>query len=95
VTIQSENGSLLVGTIPLFHPTQLNDMVPVGENKYSYDGDFGTGEGSIQQHYLESSNVDLASSITEMMLAQRSYSLNLKVAQGTDEMASVINQFKQ
>ena len=95
VTIHSENGSTLVGTIPLFHPTQTNALEPVGENKFSYDGAFGAGDGSIQQNYLEASNVDLASSITEMMLAQRSYSLNLKVAQGTDEMASVINQFKQ
>ena len=86
---------MLVGTIPLFYPAQPNAMQPVGENKFSYDGAFGTGEGSIQQHYLEASNVDLASSMTEMILAQRSYSLNLKVAQGTDEMASVINQFKQ
>lgn len=95
VTIQSENNSMLVGTIPLFYPAQPNAMQPVGENKFSYDGAFGTGEGSIQQHYLEASNVDLASSMTEMILAQRSYSMNLKVAQGTDEMASVINQFKQ
>ena len=95
VTIQSGNNSMLVGIIPLFYPAQPNAMQPVGENKFSYDGAFGMGEGSIQQHYLEASNVDLASSITEMMLAQRSYSLNLKVAQGTDEMASVINQFKQ
>ena len=95
VTINSANGSVLVGTIPLFQPAHLNEMIPVGENKYRYEGAFATGEGSIQQHYLEASNVDLASSITEMMLAQRSYSLNLKVAQGTDEMASVINQFKQ
>lgn len=95
VMIHSENGSTLVGTISLFYPTRTNAMQPVGENKFSYDGTFGAGDGSIQQHYLEASNVDLASSITEMMLAQRSYSLNLKVAQGTDEMASVINQFKQ
>lgn len=95
VTIKSENGSTLVGTIPLFYPTRTNAMQPVGENKFSYNGTFEAGDGSIQQNYLEASNVDLASSITEMMLAQRSYSLNLKVAQGTDEMASVINQFKQ
>ncbi|SEK22492.1 flagellar basal-body rod protein FlgG [Carnobacterium iners] len=95
VRIQSANGNTLVGKISLFNPANTDAMVSVGENKFSYIGDFVEQDGLIQQHYLEASNTDLATAITDMMLAQRSYSLNMKVAQGTDEMMSVINQFKQ
>ncbi|MCA9766120.1 MAG: flagellar hook-basal body protein [Carnobacterium sp.] len=95
VSIQTANENQVVGRISLFNPANTDAMVSVGENKFSYTGDFVEPDGSIQQHYLEASNTDLATAITDMMLAQRSYSLNMKVAQGTDEMMSVINQFKQ
>ncbi len=95
VTIQSIVGNTVVGNIPLFNPTDTDALISVGENKFTYTGEFVQPEGSIQQHYLEGSNTDLANAMTDMMLAQRSYSLNMKVAQGTDEMMSVINQFKQ
>lgn len=95
VTIQSIDGNTLVGTISLFDPADTDALVSVGENKFTYNGDYAQTDGSIRQFYLEGSNIDLADAITDMMLAQRSYSLNMKVAQGTDEMMSVINQFKQ
>ncbi|MGB3160675.1 MAG: flagellar hook basal-body protein [Carnobacterium sp.] len=95
VNIQTANGNTLVGKIALFNPANTDDLVSVGGNKFTYNGDYDQTDGSIQQFYLEGSNTDLATAITDMMLAQRSYSLNMKVAQGTDEMMSVINQFKQ
>ncbi|WP_034552269.1 flagellar hook-basal body protein [Carnobacterium funditum] len=95
VRIQTVNENTLVGKIPLFNPANTDALVSVGENNFTYNGDFSEQDGSIQQYYLEGSNTDLATAITDMMLAQRSYSLNMKVAQGTDEMMSVINQFKQ
>lgn len=51
--------------------------------------------GSIKQGYLESSNVDLATTFTDMIVTQRAYSLNLKAAQSTDEIMGMINNFKQ
>ncbi|WP_313467932.1 flagellar hook-basal body protein [Carnobacterium sp.] len=95
VRIQTENGTHLVGRIPLYTPAISDALMPAGENKFTYDGEFIEGTGMIQQHFLETSNVDLASAITDMMVAQRAYSLNTKVAQGTNEMMSTINQFKQ
>lgn len=95
VRIQTANENTLVGKIPLFNPADTDGMVAVGENKFTYNGVYAQTDGSIQQNYLEGSNTDLATAITDMMLAQRSYSLNMKVAQSTDEMMSVINQFKQ
>ncbi len=44
------------------------------------------GFGSIQQGYLESSNVDAVKEITELITAQRAYELNSKVIQAADDM---------
>jgi flagellar basal-body rod protein FlgG len=44
------------------------------------------GFGSIQQGYLETSNVDPVKEITELIQAQRSYEMNSKVIQAADSM---------
>ena len=43
--------------------------------------------GVIQQGYLESSNVDPVSEITNLISAQRAYEMNSKVIQSADQMA--------
>ncbi|MGV1751140.1 flagellar hook protein FlgE [Agrobacterium sp. CG674] len=51
-----------------------------------------TGFGSIASKQLESSNVDIATELTEMIQAQRSYTANSKVFQtGSDLMDVLIN----
>ncbi|WHA40820.1 flagellar hook protein FlgE [Agrobacterium larrymoorei] len=51
-----------------------------------------TGFGSINSKQLESSNVDIATELTEMIQAQRSYTANSKVFQtGSDLMETLIN----
>ncbi|WP_416408144.1 flagellar hook protein FlgE [Agrobacterium rosae] len=51
-----------------------------------------SGFGSINSKQLESSNVDIATELTEMIQAQRSYSANSKVFQtGSDLMETLIN----
>lgn len=56
-------------------------------------GEAGTpGFGSVVSGALETSNVDLASELTEMIEAQRSYTANSKVFQtGADLMDVLIN----
>jgi flagellar basal-body rod protein FlgG len=48
------------------------------------------GYASIQQGYLENSNVDPVKEITELISAQRAYEMNSKVIQAADDMYSVI-----
>ena len=48
------------------------------------------GFASIQQGYLENSNVDPVKEITELISAQRAYEMNSKVIQAADDMYSVI-----
>lgn len=96
------NGQMTtVGSIPLFLPPHSTAIESADGNTYRVlDGinlieSTNTPEnfGSVMSGYLETSTVDLAQSITEMMLSQRAYSLNSKVMQSTDEMYSLINQF--
>lgn len=96
----SGNGpAVFAGTIPLYRVADATTLQPSGENKYVLPAQaqlLPAGKDvQIQQQMLESSNVDLADRITQLMVAQRAYSLNLKAAQTSDETMGIINQFKQ
>jgi len=52
------------------------------------------GFGSVLQGYLETSNVNVVSEVTNLISAQRAYEMNSKVIQTSDEMLSTINQMK-
>lgn len=100
--LTSINGEMTaVGRIPLYLPPHSAAIESAGSNTYRVMDGVNLIEsanapetfGSVMSGYLESSNVDLAQSITDMMLSQRAYSLNGRVLQSTDEMHSLINQF--
>jgi flagellar basal-body rod protein FlgG len=48
--------------------------------------------GTIEQGYLEESNVDPVQEITELISAQRVYELNSKVIQAADDMAGIVSK---
>ncbi len=50
------------------------------------------GFGSLLQGYLETSNVNAVSEITELISAQRAYEMNSKIISTSDEMLTTINQ---
>ncbi len=52
------------------------------------------GFGSIQAGYLETSNVNPVSEITELVSAQRAYEMNSKIITTSDQMLSTINQMR-
>ena len=54
-----------------------------------------TGLGTIDQGYLEMSNVDVVSEMVNMIVAQRSYEVNSKAIQTSDDMAAITNQLKR
>jgi flagellar basal-body rod protein FlgG len=85
--------------------TFVNDagLDPVGGNLYrestasgaanvSVAGDVGFG--TIQQGYLETSNVDPVKEITELIQAQRHYEMNSKVIQTADSMFGTITALR-
>ena len=52
------------------------------------------GFGSILQGYLNTSNVNPVSEITELISAQRAYEMNSKIITTADQMLSTINQMR-
>ena len=78
------------------YPVAMTTMVPANQwpnaQLTSSQAD-PTAFGTINQHYLEGSNVDLAGSMTELLTTQRAYALNTKAMQTTDDMLAVVNRF--
>lgn len=53
-----------------------------------------TGFGSIQQGFLETSNVNAVTEISDLITAQRAYEMNAKIITASDEMMSVTSNLK-
>ncbi|MEP1112406.1 MAG: flagellar basal-body rod protein FlgG [Nitratireductor sp.] len=76
-------------------------LAPLGDNLFQETAASGAanvgvpgdpGFATIEQGYLENSNVDPVKEITELISAQRAYEMNSKVIKAADEMASVVTQ---
>lgn len=101
ISITTNGQARTVGQISLFLPPNQEALTEVGSNQYRVNEGVelltsetaGGNFGEIASGYLENSTVDLAQSITDMMMSQRAYSMNTKVMQSTDEIYSLINQF--
>ncbi len=102
VTQAGQQAAQQVGTIQLALFPNPGGLNSVGNNEFlattaSGDPIAGTpggsdGLGSIQQGYLEQSNVDVVEEFVEMIMAQRSYEANSRVVQSADEMLQELNQ---
>ena len=63
-----------------------------GQPNVGVPGD--TSFGVIQEGYLEASNVDPVSEITNLIAAQRAYEMNSKVIQAADQMSGTISNMR-
>lgn len=52
------------------------------------------GFGTLQQNFLEGSNVNMVSEMTDLITAQRNYEMNSKVVQASDDMMSTVVSMK-
>jgi len=83
VDVPGDGGLLSIGD-SLYLPTAASGAPqPVGKDT------------TLDQGYLESSNVDLASAMTNVMDAQRSYSLDSQMISTQDQMMQIANQIRQ
>jgi len=53
------------------------------------------GTGSLQQGFLEASNVRMADEMVNLMVAQRAYEANAKVVQASDELLALVNNLRK
>ncbi len=96
-----EDNSVILGNVVLYNPSAPESLIPIGEGRYAIPigsevyGGLGMAKGSIKQYALESSNVEIVKSMTDMIVSQRAYSLNIKALQTTDDIISIINDIKR
>ena len=91
----------LLGQLAIANFPNETGLDPLGGNLFrqttaSGDAIIGNpndpGYASIQQGYLENSNVDPVKEITDLISAQRAYEMNSKVISAADDMYNVITK---
>ena len=99
-TVPGQAAPQSLGQLSLANFTNDVGLEPIGGNLYRETLASGTpvagiptdpGFGKIRQKYLEASNVDPVSEITELISAQRAYEMNSKAIQAADSMAGTIS----
>lgn len=106
VSARMPNETQLVelGQLELANFPNPEGLDPIGDNLYVATQRTGQlvqgkpgdeGLGSLSQGYLESSNVQLAEEMVNLVMAQRAYELNAKVIQTADEMLSISNNLRR
>lgn len=100
VTVAGQNNSTVVGQLQLATFTNENGLDAMGQNLFtpttaSGDAMLGTpnttGYGSVMQGYVENSNVNVVTEITDLITAQRAYEMNSKVITSADDMMQTLN----
>ena len=86
-----------IGSINLYQPQGNYDLTPVGDSLFVLnEGAQVTtvDDAKLYQGYVEMSNVNMASEMTDLIIAQRSFLVNSRGVQATNEMWSMINNLK-
>jgi flagellar basal-body rod protein FlgG len=103
VKIQGQMTPSNVGTITLTSFPNEAGLEAIGANLMletpssggAVTGTAGSGGlGTMLQGYLESSNVNAVSEITNLITAQRAYEMNSKVITTSDEMMAAVSQLR-
>ncbi|HRJ69474.1 MAG TPA: flagellar basal-body rod protein FlgG [Beijerinckiaceae bacterium] len=90
-----------LGQIQLARFVNKTGLESIGDNLFVETQGSGTaitgnpnadGFGTLQQGYLEESNVNAVTEISALIAAQRAYELNAKVVQAADQMLSATSQ---
>ena len=106
VQLKIHDSSQLVdaGYLMLSHFANPAGLTPVGDNLYLANEAAGAvvysrpgenGAGTINQGYLEGSNVQMIEELTTMMTAQRAYEANSRILQASDEILGIINNLRK
>lgn len=91
-----------VGIVDIQNPHLLKNMggnqysidlaaIPNGTNAANFARTMGADEISVTAGYLEASNVDLATEMTELLLTQRGFQLNARAMSYADQMLGIAN----
>jgi flagellar basal-body rod protein FlgG len=101
-TVPSQAQPQNVGTLELANFANEAGLENLGDNLLRETAASGapqqgvpgsTGFGKLLQGFLETSNVNVVSEITNLITAQRAYEMNSKVIQASDEMSRTVSNF--
>jgi flagellar basal-body rod protein FlgG len=87
-----------IGRIQLVTVPAPNGLAPAGDNNYEVTPQSGAirrATGTLTQGVLESSNVDIADAMVDMMDSQRSYQMASKAISMQDRMWEIANGLKR
>jgi flagellar basal-body rod protein FlgG len=102
-TIPGQTAPQVVGTLQLATFANVAGLEATGSNLLiasAASGDPVTGVpaspgfGSVQQGFIETSNVNVVTEITNLITAQRAYEMNSKVITAADEMQSTLTNLR-
>jgi len=102
--LQGQTQPVNLGQLQLARFVNPEGLRALGDNLYAateasgqpYLGTAGMdGFGSVEQGYLENSNVDIVNEMVSLISAQRAYETNSKMIQTADQMMSLTNTIKQ
>lgn len=100
-TIPNQTAAQILGQIQTANFINEAGLQAVGNNLFTETTASGSaivgspgqdGLGTILQHFLETSNVNPVSELTNLIKAQRVYEMNSKVVTKSDEMLQSLNQ---
>ncbi len=103
VSIDGQTAPQTVGTLQLATFPNDTGLDAQGSNLFLQTAASGNavtgtpaspGFGSVQQGFIETSNVNVVSEITNLITAQRAYEMNSKVITTTDQMLSTLTQLR-
>jgi flagellar basal-body rod protein FlgG len=92
-----------IGKIKLYQAVNPAGMLAIGENMFSptiatgviSEVKLGSGSSaSIQQGFIEESNIELADEMTQLVIAQRSYQMNASAFKNAEEMLSIATNIR-
>lgn len=101
VTQPGSTAAVQVGTIQLATFVNSGGLQNIGDNMYQETASSGTptpntpganGAGTLNQNYVETSNVNVAEELVTMIQTQRAYELNSKVISTSDAMLGRLTQ---
>ena len=105
VFAQFENGSRVAAyRIPSATVASPDNLRPIAGNAFAITTQSGDlqigfptegGRGTLVAGALEQSNVDMASELTDMIVAQRDYTANSKVVQTSSDLLDVLMNLKR
>ncbi|HZR33828.1 MAG TPA: flagellar basal-body rod protein FlgG [Nevskia sp.] len=103
-TVAGQDKPVVLGSLELANFVNPNGLKPLGAGLYAATDESGPafvgtpgqqGLGTLNQGYLEASNVDLNSELVDLVLAQQAYQLNSRVIQISDDILSTITTFRR